>query len=112
MRIVGFGIILFVMRTAGTNYIHRGVLQLGLGQDARVNKDGFHFDREKKEWYVSFGDLVDYNMDLTEDDIDVEFIEALLLESINNGNEARADWNPNRDSGDGGAGSGGYGRTP
>ena len=41
------------MRTAGTNYIHRGVLQLGLGQDARVNKEGFHFDREKKEWYVS-----------------------------------------------------------
>ena len=80
------------------------MLQLGLGQDARMNKDGFH-------WYVSFGDLVDYNMDLTEDDIDVEFIEALLLESINTGNEARPDWNPNGGDG-GGASSGGYGRTP
>ena len=99
------------MSTAGTNYIHRGVLQLGLGQDARMNKDGFHFDSEKREWYMSFGDLVDYNIDLTEDDIDVEFIEALLLESINTGNEARPDWNPNGGDG-GGASSGGYGRTP
>ncbi len=97
------------MSTAGTNYVHRGVLQLGLGQDARMNKDGFHFDREKREWYVSFGDLVDYNMDL-KDDIDVEFMEALLLESINNGNEARPDWNLN--GGDGGAGSGGFGKMP
>ncbi len=49
-------------------------------------------------------------MDLTEDDIDFEFIEALLLESINNCNEARSDWNPTIS--EGGAGSGGYGRTP
>ena len=58
------------MPTAGSAYVHRGVFQLGLGQDARVNKEGFHFDREKKEWYVSFADLIDYSMDLTEDDID------------------------------------------
>jgi hypothetical protein len=98
------------MSTAVTNYVHRGMLQLGLSQDARMYKDGFQFDREKREWYVSFGDLVDYNMDLTEDDIDVEFMEALLLEPIENGSEARPDWNPN--GGDGGAGSGGFGKMP
>ncbi len=48
------------MPASGSAYVHRGVFQLGLGQDARVNKDGFHFDREKREWYVSFGDLIDY----------------------------------------------------
>ena len=96
------------MPTAGSAYVHRGVFQLGLGQDARANKEGFHFDREKKEWYVSFADLLDYSMDLTEDDIDEEFIESMLLHSINSGNEARPDWNPN--GGDGGCG--GYGRAP
>ncbi len=53
------------MPASGTAYVHHSVFQLGLGQDAPVNKDGFHFDREKKEWYVSFGDLIDYSMDLT-----------------------------------------------
>ena len=96
------------MSTTGSAYVHRGVFQLGLGQDARVNKEGFHFDREKKEWYVSFADLIDYSMDLTEDDIDEEFIETVLLHSINSGHEARPDW-----TGDGGSGgSGGYGRAP
>jgi hypothetical protein len=97
------------MPTAGSNYVHRGVFQLGLGKDARMNKEGFHFDREKKEWYVSFGDLIDYSMDLTEDTIDEEFIESLLLHSINSGHEAEPDWTGD---GDGGGAGGAYGRMP
>jgi hypothetical protein len=89
---------------AGTHYNHRGVLQLALGEDARSNNDGFKFDREKREWTVSFGDIIDYNMDLTEEDIDEEFVVALLLNSINEGNEANPD-----SSGRSGGGSGGYG---
>ena len=42
-----------------------------------------------------------------EDDIDEEFIESVLLHSINSGNEARPDW-----TGGGEGGSGGYGRAP
>ena len=89
---------------AGTHYNHRGVLQLALGEDARSNNDGFKFDREKREWTVSFGDTIDYNMDLTDEDIDEEFVMALLLNSINEGNEANPD-----SSGRSGGGSGSYG---
>ena len=53
---------------------------------------------------MSFGDIIDYNMDLTEEDIDEEFVVALLLNSINEGNEANPD-----SSGRSGGGSGGYG---
>ncbi len=40
-----------------------------------------------------FGDLLDYTMDLTEDNIDEEFIKALMLQSINTGNDSHKDYN-------------------
>ena len=52
---------------------------MALGKDARMNTDGFKFDREKKEWTATFSDIIDYNHGVEEDDIDEEFIVALLL---------------------------------
>ena len=95
------------MPIPGSAYVHRGVFQLGLGQEARASNEGFRFDREKKEWYVLFWDLIYYSVDLTEDDIDEEFIESVLLHSINSGNEANPDL-----TGGGDGCSGGYGRAP
>ncbi len=45
--------------------------------------------------------------ELADDDINEEFIESVLLHSINSGNEARPDWTSG-----GEGGSGGYGRAP
>ena len=60
---------------------------MALGEDARANSDGFKFDKEKKEWSVTFGDIIDYTIGVTDEDIDEDFVMALLLDSINNGNE-------------------------
>ena len=92
----------------GTHYTHRGVLQLALGEDARANNEGFKFDKDKKEWVVTFADIIDYNTNLTDDDIDEDFIQALLLNSIDNGNELNPDSN-SRGGGGGAPYSGGYG---
>jgi hypothetical protein len=73
-----------------------------------ANNEGFKFDKDKKEWVVTFADIIDYNTNLTEDDIDEDFIKALLLNSIDNGNELNPDSN-SRSGGGGAPYSGGYG---
>ena len=91
---------------AGTHYNHRGILQLALGEDARANNEGFKFDKTAKLWVATFSDIIDYNTNLTEEDIDEEFIQALLENSIENGNELNHD---SYSRGSGGAG-GGFGK--
>ena len=91
------------------HFNHRGVIQLLLGEDARSNQDGFKFNKEggKREWVGSIQDIVDYNEGVTADDIDEEFIEALLLNAIKDGAES----NPQGRAGGGGdsGGCGGFG---
>jgi hypothetical protein len=96
----------FVWRVSATHYNHRGVLQLALGEDARANNEGFKFDKAAKLWVVTFEDIIDYNTNLTEEDIDEDFIQALLENSIENGNELKCD-SYSRGSGGAGGGFGG-----
>ena len=73
--------------------------------EARTNEDGFHFNNDggKREWVSTIQDIVDYNDDVTAEDIDEEFIDALFLLAIKNGAES----NPQgRSRGDGGSGGG------
>ena len=67
------------------------MIQLLLGEDARRNQDGFKFNKEggKREWVATIQDIVDYNIGATADDIDEEFIEALLLIAIRGGAESK-----------------------
>jgi hypothetical protein len=80
---------------------------MALGKDARMNTDGFKFDREKKEWTATFSDIIDYNHGVEEDDIDEEFIVALLLNSIEAGNERVPDIGFDNDGRRPGSGAGG-----
>jgi hypothetical protein len=101
---------LIVAFSPGTHYNHRGILQKALGESARMNNEGFKFDKEKKEWWVTFSDVIDYNTGVEEDDIDEEFIEALLLISIEAGNERVPEGGGGNDGRRPGSGAaGGYG---
>ena len=88
------------------------MIQLLLGEDARRNQDGFKFNKEggKREWVAKIQDIVDYNEGVTADDIDEEFIEALLLNAIRGGAESNPQ-GKNHAGGNGGesGGSGGFG---
>ena len=66
------------------------MIQLLLGEDACRNQDGFKFNKEggKREWVATIQDIVDYNNGATADDIDEEFVEALLLNAIRGGAES------------------------
>jgi hypothetical protein len=90
--------------------VHRGVLQLALGKSARADDHGFTFDRDRKEWTVTFDDVIEYNQGAEADDIDEDYIVALLLLSIEAGNERVPDSRPGNDGRRPGSGAaGGYG---
>ena len=38
---------------SGTRYPHRGVLQLALGEEARMDRRGFEFDRSQMRWVIT-----------------------------------------------------------
>ena len=96
--------------SAGTHWVHRGVLQMALGESARMNNEGFKFDKERKEWIVTFNDVIEYNQGAEADDIDEDYIAALLLLSIEAGNERVPDNRPGSDGRRPGSGAaGGYG---
>ncbi len=88
------------------HYIHRGVVQLALGEEARGEKESFKFAKETKEWIADIDNIVAHTDGTTADDIDVEFIQDLLLMAIENGAES----NPDSDGRGGNGGCGGYGR--
>ena len=73
---------------------------------ARGNNAGFKFNKESKAWEAYIDDFIEYYggpETLTKDDIDEEYVEALLLMAINNGAEGNPD-----SSGNNGA-AGGFG---
>ncbi len=79
---------------------------MALGEEARGDKEGFKFAKETKEWIADIEDILAHTEGTTADDIDVEFIEDLLLMAIENGAES----NPDSDGRSGGGGCGGFGR--
>ena len=79
------------------------MIQLGLGEDARAEGEGFKFVKETREWVAEIADIIAHTDNTTEADIDIPFIEELLLMAIENGAEA------NPDSGGRGGGGGGFG---
>ena len=88
------------------------MIQLLLGEDARSNQDGFKFNKEggKREWVGTIQDIVDYNEGVTADDIDEEFIEALLLNAIRDGAESNPQGQSRAGGGSGDSGGcGGFG---
>ncbi len=85
---------------ADVHFKHRGIIQYLLGQQARNNNDGFHFDKEKKEWVSSLEDILEYNAGSTADDVDEEYIQELIRMSIKKQHE-KAGQGKGRDRGDG-----------
>ena len=90
------------------HFNHRGVLQLLLGEEARINNEGFKFNKEdgKREWVSTIQDILNYNAGATADDIDEEFVQALILIAIKNGAETNPQGN-SQGKGRGGGGEGG-----
>ena len=83
---------------------------MALGANARINNEGFKFNGERKEWTVTFNDVIEYNEGVEADDIDEDYIVALLLLSIEAGNERVPDYRPGNDGRRPGSGAaGGYG---
>ena len=107
----------WVIRREGTtitvenvHYNHRGVMQLALGEAARMNAEGFRFNYESRAWEVEVNEILMYQdpaAGVTNEDVDAQFVQELLLLAIGAG----AELTPDMITGAGGSRSeGGYGR--
>ena len=90
-------------------------MQLLLGEDARSNNEGFHFNRDggRREWVSTIDDIIDYTEGVTESDIDEDYIKALITLALKNGAESRPQGGGGGDRGGAGGdeeGCGGYGK--
>ena len=87
---------------SGTRYPHRGVLQLALGEEARMDRRGFEFDRGQMRWVITMRNFLRAFEGRTAEEVDIDVVREVLMASIDKGNEDKPDFN--------GGGSGGYGR--
>ena len=99
---IGFEANLQLIVVSGTRYPHRGVLQLALGEEARMDRRGFEFDRGQMRWVITMRNFLRAFKGRTAEEVDIDVVLEVLMASINKGNEDKPDFN--------GGGSCGYGR--
>lgn len=78
---------------SGTRYNHRGVVQLALGEQARLERRGFEFDRGQQRWAVTMRNFLRAFEGRTAEEVDEEAVRDVLEASIDAGNEDRPDFN-------------------
>ena len=90
---VGFEANRQLIYISNTRYPHRGVIQLALGEEARVERRGFEFDRSQMRWVITMRNFLRAFEGVTADEVDEEVVREVLMESIHKGNEEKADFN-------------------
>ena len=76
-----------------TRYPHRGVVQLALGEEARMERRGFEFDRFQMRWVITMRNFLRAFEGVTADEVDEEVVREVLMASIDKGNEEKPDFN-------------------
>ena len=90
---VGFEANRQLIYVSNTRYPHRGVLQLALGEQARMERRGFEFDRAQMRWVITTRNFLRAFEGRTADEVDEEVVREVLMASIDKGNEDKPDFN-------------------
>ena len=90
---VGFEANRQLIYVSGTRYNHRGVLQLALGEEARMERRGFEFDRGQMRWVITMRNFLRAFEGRTADEVDEEVVREVLMSSIDKGNKDKPDFN-------------------
>ncbi len=79
------------------------MVQLALGEEARMERRGFEFDRGQMRWMITMRNFLRAFEGRTANDVtvDEEVVREVLMASIDKGNEDKSDFN-------GGGGGGRY----
>ena len=90
---VGFEANRQLIYVSNTRYPHRGVLQLALGEEARMERWGFEFDRSQLRWVITMRNFLRAFEGRTADEVDEDVVREVLMASIDKGNEDKPDFN-------------------
>ena len=90
---VGFEANRQLIYISNTRYPHRGVVQLALGEEARMERRGFEFDRSQMRWVITMRNFLRAFEGVTADEVDEEVVREVLMASIDKGNEEKPDFN-------------------
>lgn len=90
---VGFEANRQLIYVSNTRYPHRGVLQLALGEEARMERRGFEFDRSQLRWVITMRNFLRAFEGRTADEVDEDVVREVLMASIDKGNEDKPDFN-------------------
>jgi hypothetical protein len=90
---VGFEANRQLIYISNTRYPHRGVVQLALGEEARMERRGFEFDRSQMRWVITMRNFLRAFEGVTADEVDEEVVREVLMASIDKGNEDKPDFN-------------------
>ena len=90
---VGFEANRQLIYISNTRYPHRGVVQLALGEEARMERRVFEFDRSQMRWVITMRNFLRAFEGVTADEVDEEVVREVLMASIDKGNEEKPDFN-------------------